>query len=661
VVGGGILVRMFPFDPSADVGRVLGDRYRVVAPIGTGASARVYVADDVVLRRRVAVKVLHEALAQDAAFLRRFQAEAQAAASLNHPNVLGVYDWGQDEVPFLVSEYLAGGSLRSLLDTVGVLSPSQGLLVALEAARGLDYAHTQGLVHRDVKPANLLFGSDRRLRIADFGLARALAEAGWTEPSQSVVGTVRYAAPEQARGERLGPASDVYSLALIINEAVSGELPFVADTTIATLVARAEKRLEPHPALGPIQGIVRRAGALDPSERPSASQLVTELTIAANGMPRPDPLPLAPPSFDPDPLAADQTRLQASTEQLEQLSAVSDQSPLPGVGHRDPTPGRGTTAVPAGGAVSGDDAPQAVTDGSKARWFALILALLVLGTAVVGGAVLWRQSQPVTHTVPSLVGTSFPDAQTAVADFGWLLEIADVRLDGTVADEVVATEPEAGVELAEGDTLRFDVSLGEVLVPVPDLMNLTLLEAQAQLEASRLGVGDIEVVDSEDVPEDVVLEVLVDVGVTELEPDSNVDLRVSGGPADRTVPPVPESRSLEEAEELLRSLRLAPVTAPQRQFSDLVPEGGVIAFDPAPGAVLPVDSDVVIVISDGPAPRPVPDVLELGVTEASQILENLGFVVAVQGDADFPVFETLPRSGTVEEYGARVVIITTGL
>ncbi len=652
---------MFPFDPGADVGRVLGDRYRVVAPIGAGASARVYVADDVVLRRRVAVKVLHEALAQDAAFLRRFRAEAQAAASLNHPNVLGVYDWGQDEVPFLVSEYLAGGSLRSLLDTVGVLSPSQGLLVALETARGLDYAHTQGLVHRDVKPANLLFGSDKRLRIADFGLARALAEAGWTEPTQSVVGTVRYAAPEQARGERLGPASDIYSLALVVNEAVSGELPFVADTTIATLMARAENRLEPHPALGPIQGIVRRAGALDPGERPTASQLVTELTIAANGMPRPDPLLLAPPPFDLDPLAADQTQLQASTEQLEQLAAASERSPLPGVGQRDPTPGRGTTAVSVGGAMTGDDKTEAETDGSKARWFALIVALIVLGTAVVGGAVLWRQSQPVTHAVPSLVGTSFSEAQTAVAEFGWLLEITEVRMDGTVADEVVATDPGAGVELAEGETLRFDVSLGEVLVPVPDLVNLTLVEAQAQLDASRLGLGDVEVVDSEDVPEGVVLEVLGDVGVTELEPDTNVDLRVSGGPADRTVPPVPESRSLAEAEELLRSLRLVPVTAQVRQSSDLVPEGGVISFNPAPGAVRPVDSEVAIVISDGPAPRPVPDVLELSVTEATQILENFGFVVGVQGDADFPVFETLPRSGTVEDYGTRVVIITTGL
>ena len=162
-----------------------------------------YLADDVRLRRRVAVKLLHDALADDEAFLRRFRAEAQAAAAMNHPNVMAVYDWGQDpdgDVPFLVLEYLAGGSLRAMLDRGEHLSPSQALLVGLEATRALEYAHRRGFVHRDIKPANLLFGEEGRLRIADFGLARALAEAAWTEPQGAVLGTARYASPEQAQG-----------------------------------------------------------------------------------------------------------------------------------------------------------------------------------------------------------------------------------------------------------------------------------------------------------------------------------------------------------------------------------------------------------------------------------------------------------------------------
>ena len=165
------------------IGRVLGDRYRLVTALGTGASAHVYLADDVSLHRRVAIKVLHPALAGDADFLRRFRAEARAVAALNHPNILQVYDWGEEhDEPYLVLEYLAGGSLRQVFDTGALLSPEQAVRIGLQAAAGLDYAHRRGLIHRDIKPANLLFDAEARLRIADFGLARALAEASWTEP-----------------------------------------------------------------------------------------------------------------------------------------------------------------------------------------------------------------------------------------------------------------------------------------------------------------------------------------------------------------------------------------------------------------------------------------------------------------------------------------------
>ena len=202
------------------VGRVLSGRYRLIAPIGSGASAQVFLADDTRLRRRVAVKLLHAGLADDDGFLRRFRAEAQAAAALNHPNIVAVYDWGEDEgTPYLVTEYLAGGSLRAMLDQGVRLSPSQALLVGLEATRALDYAHRRGFVHRDIKPANLLFGEDERLRVADFGLARALAEAAWTEPAGAVLGTARYASPESARGEAVDGRADVYSLGLVLIEA----------------------------------------------------------------------------------------------------------------------------------------------------------------------------------------------------------------------------------------------------------------------------------------------------------------------------------------------------------------------------------------------------------------------------------------------------------
>ncbi|HJV08075.1 MAG TPA: protein kinase, partial [Acidimicrobiales bacterium] len=221
------------------LGRVLGGRYRLLAPIGTGASAHVFLADDVRLRRRVAVKILHPALADDEAFLRRFRAEARAAAALNHPHVMAVFDWGEEaDGPYLVSEYLGGGSLRAVLDRGKRLSPSQALMVGLEAGKALAYAHGRGLVHRDIKPANLLFDEEGRLRIADFGLARALAEAAWTEPVGAVLGTARYASPEQVRGVPVDGKADVYSLAVVLVEAVTGQVPFAAESTVATLVGR---------------------------------------------------------------------------------------------------------------------------------------------------------------------------------------------------------------------------------------------------------------------------------------------------------------------------------------------------------------------------------------------------------------------------------------
>src|SRR6195256_6057956 len=248
-------------------GRVLAGRYRLLGPIGAGASGRVYVADDVRLKRRVGVKVLHLALAEDAGFLRRFRAEAQVAASLNHPNVMSVYDWGEDDVPFMVLELLTGGSLRGLLDTGARFSPSQAAHVGRQVSSALEYAHARGVVHRDIKPANLLFDEHGIVRVADFGLARALAEASWTEPAGAVFGTARYASPEQARGVQLDARSDLYSLALVLVEAVTGTIPFTADTTIGTLAARTQAPIAAPPEMGPLQAAIERSGQIDPAAR----------------------------------------------------------------------------------------------------------------------------------------------------------------------------------------------------------------------------------------------------------------------------------------------------------------------------------------------------------------------------------------------------------
>jgi len=281
------------------VGRVLGGRYRLTRPLGSGASAHVYVAEDVNLRRRVAVKLLHPGLADDEAFRRRFRAEARAVALLRHPHILRVYDWGNDDgSPFLVTELLEGGNLRSLLDRGHLLTPSQATALGKAAASALDHAHKRGLVHRDIKPANLLFDDEGRVSVADFGLARALAEATWTEPAGAILGTARYAAPEQIRGRLLDSKADVYALALVLTEATTGVVPFAVDTTIGTLMARIEQPLVVPAEVGPLAEILEAAGTVEPDDRLDAAGLAAALEQLARRLPPPADLPLVGPLTD---------------------------------------------------------------------------------------------------------------------------------------------------------------------------------------------------------------------------------------------------------------------------------------------------------------------------------------------------------------------------
>jgi len=638
VPGKGTLVTMTIADLEGDIGRVLGGRYRIVAPIGVGASARVFLADDVTLRRRVAVKVLHDGLADDDAFLRRFRAEAHAAASLNHPHVLGVYDWGHDEVPFLVTEYLAGGSLRAIISSGTLLTPSQGLLVGLEAGRGLDYAHGQGLVHRDIKPANLLFGEGARLRIADFGLARALAEAGWTEPDGSMIGTVRYAAPEQARGEKVGPAADVYALALVINEAISGEVPFVADTAVATLMARADTPFEPHIDTGPMQGALRRAGDLDPAARPPAGEFVAMLMQSASALSRPDPIPLVG-ALDPSAAKA----ANHATRFGEATGAISKEGPA--VSRRR---GRSTKSR-SGGAVG--------VATKRRRWPWIILAAVLVAGSAAGGYAAWLASQPVTHEIPEFVGTGSNTAITRIAELGWVSKTVDVRQDGTTNGEVVRTDPASGQTLEEGEAVTVYVSLGPKLSLVPELAGSTYADAQVMLEDAGLTVGNVVRVTSETVPADSVIEVTLAAGVTELDPGTPVDLVVSTGPAKRLVPEIPAGGSIDAASAAILAEGLNPVEA--HENSETVPAGQVIRLSPSSGAQVERGTDVTVVISDGPAPRAIPNVIGLDVTEATQALQDKGFVVVgVQGNLAKPVLATDPPADEVHAYGTEVVIAT---
>ena len=636
------------------IGRVLSGRYRLIAPIGTGASAQVFLADDVRLRRRVAVKLLHAALADDDAFLRRFRAEAQAAAALNHPNIVAVYDWGDDDgTPYIVTEYLAGGSLRGMLDQGVRLSQSQALVVGLEATRALDYAHRRGFVHRDVKPANIMFGDDARLRIADFGLARALAEAAWTEPQGAVLGTARYASPEQAQGQAVDGKADVYSLGLTLIEAVTGTVPFTADTTIATLMARVGKPVEVPAALGPLRKPLARAGLPDAADRPDAGQLAIALMASAEDLPRPAPLPLATGA----PLV-DLTQAEQGIDAT-MIGVAAAGSRLAGA---DDTATDATQAdVPAVVAPMAapefldDDLAVEVPERPRRRWAWALVAVLLAAMVGGGAAVAWSELSTPSYEVPVLTELTEAAAREAVADFGFEIEVRETRQDGSTPGTVVRTDPAAGEQLEEGSTLVLFVSLGNTPAPVPtDLVGKTLDEARESL----LDAGDFQAVVQEEVfdEEAEAGRVLALGGEVpgELPKGSEVPLVVSKGPEPRAVPTGLAGGSYDAAVAALEAVQLVPNRV--EEFSDDVDEGLVIGLRPGDGTA-PRDSTVDVVVSKGPDLVTVPEVDGLDLDDAIAALEGAGLEVGdVSGPARGSPFVTDPVAGEQVRRGTTVDI-----
>jgi beta-lactam-binding protein with PASTA domain/tRNA A-37 threonylcarbamoyl transferase component Bud32 len=617
------------------VGRVLADRYRLLAPIGAGASGRVYVATDVRLRRRVAVKVLHAALADDAGFLRRFRAEAQLAASLHHPNIMAVYDWGEDEVPFMVLELLAGGSLRGMLDEGIRLTPAQAALVGWQVTDALSYAHSRGLVHRDIKPANLLFDEHGTVRVADFGLARALAEASWTEPAGALVGTARYAAPEQGTGATLDGRADLYALGVVLVEAVTGRVPEVADTPIGTLARRAQSSLRAPDALAALAPVIERAGRAQPGDRyPDAKAMGDALADARRHLPRPGALTLVGLDAqldDPDP-----TELRRSVTVFDQdadtnVVATRRTGAAPGPSKPAPAPRRGRYA------------PRAVP---------IVVAALVVAVIVAAGVLFARSASGGTVPAPQFVGLMQDEAAARAAKAGLVVEVEQRDVDDP-AERVISQSPAAGSWMDDGGTVRLLVSRGPPPVAIADVAGKPQDEATLVLAGSGFAV-DVRRTHDEDVPSGVALR--TDPAANEQKaPETTITLIVSDGPAPVAVLDV-AGRSYDAAAAALQAKRFG--VARVDDFSETVAAGTVLGTDPPVGQLAPRDSLVTVHVSKGPQPVNVPDVVGDSVEQASQALQAVGLVADVQNFAPGRTVKSQsPAAGTQVNRGTNVTLV----
>ena len=596
------------------VGRVLAGRYRLLAPIGAGSGGRVYIAEDVRLRRRVAVKVLHDGLADDAVFLRRFRAEARAAASLNHPNVLAVYDWGEnDGVAFMVNELLAGGSLRAMLDRGNRLTPAQAVALGRQVTSALQYAHARGLIHRDIKPANLLFDEHGFAHVADFGLAKVLAEASWTEPAAGgVIGTARYAAPEQASTTPLDGRADLYALAVVLIEAVTGNVPNLADTPVGTLAARSAAPLEVPPELGPLAPVVARAGMPVPAQRfRDAAAMGDALAEAMLQLPAPTPLSL--PGIDAPHVDAEPTRLRASTTLFDQDATDKPQIVV--------EPDRRPVVVPSRRATR--------PPGSYSR-VPFVVGLAVVLALVAGAAALLAVAGggPPPESIPNFIGLSEEQAAAKAGQTGVLLRIERRDTDdpkGTIIDQ----RPGAGEFVAKGDQVRLIVSRGPPPVGVPDVTGVPKGDASKRLYDAGLTPIDGDTVYDENVAAGNV--VRTDPAADAQAPrDSAVKLIVSKGPAPVGVPNV-TGRAADDAIAQLRAKGFSVQVS--HDYSDTVGEGDVIGTDPDAGVLAPRGSTVTVIVSNGPEPVTVPNVVGLTVEEATARLQEIGLNVEVHGYA----------------------------
>ncbi|MEO6317221.1 MAG: PASTA domain-containing protein, partial [Acidimicrobiales bacterium] len=531
------------------------------------------------------------------------------------------------------------------------LTQSQALLVGLEATRALDYAHRRGFVHRDVKPANIMFGDDGRLRIADFGLARALAEAAWTEPQGAVLGTARYASPEQAQGQPVDGRADVYSLGLVLIEAVTGSVPFAADTTIATLMARVGKPVVVPDTLGPLQKPLTRAGLPDPADRPDAGELAVALMASAENLPRPEPLPLAT-----------ATPIVDLTEAPDDRDATMLGAALGGSRLAEPgevTMAEGPAVPPVTSPATlpdylDDDFAVEAPERHRRRWPWLVVATLLAVLVGGGAAYAWSEARTPVYEVPTLVSLTETQARAALEEYGFEVERQDRRADGSTPGTVLATDPEAGQSLDEGGPLVLYVSIGNELATVPtDLVNRTIDDARVVLDAAGSFTVALTEVESEDVGAGIVI--AVGEGVpTELPKGSEVPLTVSKGPRPRDVPTGLEGQTYEAAAAAVEAVQLTAVRL--EDFSDDVPAGQVIALNPDSGTA-PRGSDVEIVVSIGPDLVAVPTVAGSTLEQAVAALEAAGFAVGdAFGPANGQPFETDPPAGTMLRRGTAVAI-----
>lgn len=615
----------------------LSDRYELGDILGFGGMSEVHLARDLRLHRDVAVKVLRADLARDPSFYLRFRREAQNAAALNHPSIVAVYDTGEAEtpsgpLPYIVMEYVDGVTLRDIVHTDGPLPPRRAIEIIADACTALNFSHQNGIIHRDVKPANIMINGSGAVKVMDFGIARAIADGGNSvTQTAAVIGTAQYLSPEQARGDPVDARSDVYSLGCVLYEIITGEPPFTGDSPVA--VAYQHVREDPVPPSERHEGIsadldavILKALAKNPDNRyQTAAEMRADLVRVHNGE-----TPEAP-------------KVLTNADRSSMLSSGSGGFGGP---RTDPLPRQRFDDDRDGGG------------GSVGRWAAVVAVLAVLTIAVVIGFNTFGGSTRDVQ-VPDVRGQVSADAIATLQNKGFKTRTQQKPDPSIPADHVIGTEPGANASVGAGDVITINVSTGPEQREVPDVSSMTYTEAVERLK--RAGFSKFKQTTAASPVEQTGKVIATIPPATQSYAITQVvTIVVGSGPETKQIPEV-RGQTVDVAQKTLSGYGFTDVT--QVPVDSPRPAGEVLGTNPAAGQTAAVNSPVQLQVSKGNQ-FVMPDLKGKFWTDAEPLLKSLGWTgvmipgpeVDAGGSQQHRVISQSPSAGTGVNFNGNITL-----
>ena len=573
-----------------EIGQIIKERYEIIQLLGEGGMSYVYKANDKQLKRTVAIKTLKPNYVQQEKFVERFKREAQTAANLNHPNIVQIFDWGIGDEPFFVMEYIEGNTLTSIIAKRRTISLNDVLFIGAQVSSGLQAAHSKGLVHRDIKPGNIMITPEGKVKVTDFGIVSLQNEESDITKTGSILGTASYISPEQAQGKPVSKESDLYSLGTVLYELITGRPPFEGDTPIATATKHITDKPEKLSVIRPdipkgVENAILKLLHKYPKDRFKNAEDLRAV------------------------LLQQKTQLQAMQTQENLVGLTS-----PKIKYRFTLPALIISLTIATGTI----------------W---TLTRIFDGLPVDGGA-------QVIINVPDLTGSSQTEALNDLQSLGFKVGIENSAHPEVPSGAVIRTQPPANTSTNPDSLVTIIVSVGPEAYPIPYVVDLESDRAVYVIEESGFVIGQKIEVNDDNIPIGFVISQNPMAG-KKMGPGSSVDLVISSGPSLIELGDL-SKKSLEDATQILETLGLAFETI--EEFSEDTEEGIISGTLPEAGEIITPDEIVTLIVSLG-IKIEVPEVEGLNYQAAIDALEEAGLVATVSGDTNGLVRKQLPRKG----------------